>query len=303
MPITYRPGTIDDSRVVFEIFHQSLIDLSQRIGAMAITNGNDPAVMASLWETRGPLFEHLARTAEQFWIAEDAEASKAIGYARAILRDGVRELTEFFVLPGHQSGGVGRELLARAFLPDGAKHRVIVATTDSRAQARYLKTGVYPRFPIYYFSRKPEPVSIPTDLTFEPLAESPETFDALRDIDLALFGHRRDVDHAWLMTDRNGFLYRRDGQPVGYGYTGVQRGPFALLDAADIPAALAHAETYAHSLGLAECGFEVPLINKAAVGYLLSRGYHMDTFFAFFMCDKPFGEFENYICPSPPFFF
>lgn len=301
MPTTYRPATIDDSQAVFDIFQTSLTDFGQRAGFMPITGGDDPAVMASLWETRRPLFEHLARTAEQFWIAENE--GKPVGYARTILRDGVRELTEFFVLPGHQSGGVGRELLSRAFLPDGAKHRAIIATTDSRAQARYLKAGVYSRFPIYYFQRKPEPVAVPTDLTFEPLAESPEAFAALREIDVALFGHRRDIDHAWWMSDRNGFMCRRDGQPVGYGYAGQRAGPLALLDTADIPAALAHAETYAHSLGLAECGFEVPLINKAAVGYLLSRGYHMDTFFAFFMCDKPFGKFENYICPSPPFFF
>ena len=69
------------------------------------------------------------------------------------------------------------------------------------------------------------------------------------------------------------------------------------------PAALAHAETRAHSLGLGECGFEVPLINSAAVQYRLGRGYQMHECFAFLMCDKPFGKFENYIFFSPPFFF
>lgn len=301
MPITYRPGALDDSKTVFDIFQTSLTDFGQRAGLMPITGGDDPAVIASLWDTRKPLFDHLTRTAEQFWIAE--QDGRAVGYARAILRDGVRELTEFFVLPGRQSGGIGRELLARTFLPDGAKHRVIVATTDSRALARYLKAGVYPRFPIYYFSRRPEPAIVPTDLTFEPLAESPDTFDALREIDLVLFGHRRDIDHAWLMNDRNGFIYRRNGQVVGYGYTGGRRGPFALLDAADFPAVLAHAESCVHALGLDAAGFEVPLVNAAAVQYLLSRGYQLDTFFAFFMTDAPFGKFENYIAASPPFFF
>jgi GNAT superfamily N-acetyltransferase len=301
MPLTYRPGTLEDSKTVYDIFLESITDFSRRAGFQAITGGDDPAVMAKLWETRRPMFEHLALTAEQFWIAE--KDGKAIGYARSILRDGCRELTEYFVLPGHQSAGVGRELLARAFLADGATHRTIVATTDSRAQARYLKAGVYSRFPIYYFGRKPEPVIVATDLTFEPLAESRETFAALRDIDLQILGHRRDIDHAWWMTDRNGFLYRRNGKPVGYGYTGHRRGPFALLDAADFPAALAHAETFAHSLGLASFGVEVPLVNKAAVDYLLARGYQMDSFFAFFMSDKPFGKFENYIAMGPPFFF
>jgi hypothetical protein len=301
MPITYRPGTIDDSLTVYNIFHETINDFSRRIGVQAITGGDDPAVMASLWDTRRPMFEHLALTAEHFWIAE--EAGQAIGYARSILRDGSRELTEYFVLPGRQSAGVGRELLARAFPPDGATHRSIIATIDPRAQARYLQTGVYPRFPLYYFERAPEPVSIPTDLSIEPMAESPQTLAALGGIDRAILGHRRDIDHAWLMADRNGFLYSRGGQPVGYGYTGQRRGPFALLDDADTPAVLAHAETFAHALGLTSFGVEVPLINAAAIQYLLARRFKMDAFFAFFMCDRPFGKFENYIVHSPPFFF
>ena len=302
MPITYRPGTLADSRTVFDIFTISLMDFGQRSGVVAITGGNDAEVMASLWLTRQPMFEHLTNTAEQFWIAEEA-AGQAIGYARSVLRDGCRELTEFFVLPGRQSGGVGRELLARAFSTDGAAHRVIVATTDSRAQALYLKAGVYPRFPVYYFGRRPEPVNVPTDLTFEPMREAPETFAALREIDLQIVGHRRDIDHSWLLADRTGFLYRRNGTLVGYGYTGTRRGPFALLEAADQPAALAHAETHAHSLGLAEFGVETPLINTTVVNYLLGRGFQMDSFVALFMSDQPFGKFENYILMSPPFFF
>src|SRR6185295_12550360 len=113
-------------------------------------------------ERRRPLFEHLARSAEEFWIAE--EAGDAIGYARSILRDNALELTEFFVLPGRQSAGVGRELLARAFPKDDVAHRSIIATTDARAQGRYLRAGVYPRFPIYYFGAPPRPVAEPSDL-------------------------------------------------------------------------------------------------------------------------------------------
>jgi len=301
MPVTYRPGTLADSRIVHDIFRDSLTDLGNRINVQAFTEGDDPEVMAALWRDRSPMLDHLTATAEQFWIAEDA--GKAIGYARTILRDGSRELTEFFVLPGHQSGGVGRELLKRAFIADGAHHRSIVATIDTRAQVRYLKAGVYPRFPIYYFGRKPEAVNVPTDLTFEHVTESPEVLAALREIDLKILGYRRDIDHAWIMTDRQCYLYRRGEKVVGYGYNGPRRGPFALLEAGDYPAVLAHAETIAYELGLDQAGFEVPLINEAAVNYVLERGYQMDSFFTFFMSDKPFGKFENYIVFSPPYFY
>jgi GNAT superfamily N-acetyltransferase len=300
MSITYRPGTLADSRTVYEIFHASIDDFSRRANMQAITGGNDPNVVASLWETRKPMFDHLAVTAEHFWIAEDD--GRAIGYARSILRDGSRELTEFFVLPGSQSGGVGRELLRRAFPADGARHRTIVATIDTRAQARYLKSGVYPRFPIYYFERQPEPVTLPTDLSFEPVSESPETLTTLREIDMQILGYRRDIDHAWIMTARQCYLYRRDGKVVGYGYSDTRCGPIALLKDADFPAVLAWIETNAHSLGAKTAGFEVPMINITAVKYLIGRGYQLDSFFAFFMTDKLDGKLENYIVFSPPFF-
>src|SRR5713101_6703593 len=147
MAPTFRRGTLDDSHTVYRIFERSLEDFSRRTNVQADQTAGDPEA----WERRRPLYEHLARTADQFCIAE--EAGQPIGYARSILRDGTRELTEFFVLPASQSAGVGRELLARAFPAAGANHRSIIATFDSRALGRYLRAGVYPHFPIYFFRR------------------------------------------------------------------------------------------------------------------------------------------------------
>jgi GNAT superfamily N-acetyltransferase len=252
-----------------------------------------------MWEERRPLYEHLARTAEHFGLAE--RDGRAIGFARSILRDGVRQLTELFVLPGEQSAGLGRELLARTFPANGATRRSIIASADFRAQALYLRAGVYPRFPIYYFGRTPEPITVPTDLTFEPITPTPESLQILGRLDGALLGHQRDLEHTWFLTDRQGYLYYRDNRPVGYGYVGIRNGPFALLDASDFPAVLAHAETEAAVHGR-EFGLEVPMVNQVAVDYLLGRGYRLDSFMAVLMSDAPFGKFENYILTSPPFF-
>jgi GNAT superfamily N-acetyltransferase len=299
MALTFRPATLADSSTIFQIFEASIMDLSWRQGVMAVTGGSDPAVLESLWQRRGPHFEHLARTADQFWLAE--RDGQAVGYARSIRRGEVRELTDFFVLPTEQSAGVGGELLARAFPRDDIAHRAIVATSDSRAVALYLKAGVYARFPIYYFSRSPEAVTLTTDLTVEPVAVSPQVIETLAGLDLAVLGHRRDVDHLWLLSQRQGYLYYRDRQPIGYGYVSASSGPFALLHETDFPAVLAHAESQAAAAGH-PFGVEVPLVNRAAVDYLLSRGFQMDSFFAFFMSDVPFGRFEQYLFTSPPFF-
>jgi hypothetical protein len=197
---------------------------------------------------------------------------------------------------------VGRALFGRAFPREGATRRSIIATTDLRAQARYLKSGVYPRFPIMYFSKEPKPVPQTSELVFEPMNAAPETLNILDGIDEYILEFRRRADHEFLLGDLQGWLYLRDSKPVGYGYTGKRNGPFALLNPADFPAVLAHAENQAVERGRDHFGVEVPLHNRHAVDYLLSHGFAMDAFIAFFMSDKPFGKFEQYIVTSPPFF-
>src|SRR5262249_17722887 len=159
------------------------------------------------------------------------------------------------------------------------------------AQARYLKSGVYPRFSWNDFSRTPEPVSAATDLTIEPVSAMRGTLAACAMIDKELFDFSRDADHEFLLGDRQGYLYYRGSQVVGYGYLGADNGPFALLDALDFPAVLAHAETDAARRGVERFAVMVPLINRAAVSYLLARRFLLAEWFGFFMSDEPFGTF------------
>lgn len=299
--LTFRRGTAEDSRAVYEVFAQTTDDLERRMGTPDSENRwGDPAFLAENWERTQPLFEHLTRTADQFWVAEND--GQIIGFARSTLRDGVRELLEFFVLPGHQARGVGRELLARAFPAEGARRRAIVATTDINALARYLKSGVYPRFPIYYIYNKPQPVEIETDLSFTPAPASPETLAALRMIDRAILDFERDIDHEFLLHDRQPYLYYRGDQLVGYGYFGKGTGPIALLNESDFPAVLARAESEAAARNEDNFGMQVPLINRAVVNYLLGRKFRLEPFTVFFMSNAAFGKFENYILTSPPLF-
>jgi hypothetical protein len=298
MGVTYRQGRVEDSAAVFDIFSRAISDLGRRTGVTPISGENDPGAVRDLWDKRRSMFEHIARTASEFWIAEND--GRPIGYARSVRRGGSQELTEFFVIPGEQSSGVGSELFRRAFPDVGATHRSIVATLDDRAQIRYLKAGMAGRFPIKYFSREPEPVQMQEDLVPERMRLTSELLDALCEIDQALIGHERPEDHRWLASDRDGFLYRRSGRIAGYGYIGEASGPFALRQARDFPAVLAHAES--HAVGKWErFGVEVPLVNRSAIQYLLARGYKMDSFTAIFMSDVEFGDFGRYIFFGPPF--
>lgn len=298
MSIIYRKATAEDSYSVFQVFSKSIIDLGERTNVMAITGGNHPEVLQSLWQRRKFLFDFLAENAAQFWVAE--QDGKIIGYARSIEHDGLMDLTEFFVLPDQQSGGVGRELLARAFPESDARYRVIVATMDERALFRYLSAGVYARFPIKYFYRKAEKVEVKTDLKIEPMQVDLHLQDLDR-IDKMIIGHSRGDIHRWVATTRSGFVYKRNGKVVGYGYVGEGTGPFAVLDENDFPAVLAHAENLMAEMG-GEFGAETPFINKGAIRYFLDRKYQIDSFTVLFMSNEPFGRFENYLCFSPIFF-
>ena len=298
MSVTYRKGTVEDSYLVFQVFVKSIIDYSERMNVMGITGGNDPEVLQSLWERRRSMFGHLAGSSPYFWVAE--QDGMIAGYARSIEHDGMIELTEFFVLPGQQSAGIGHELLARAFPQTDSPHRVIIATLDERALSRYLKAGVYARFPIKYFSRKAERVDISTDIAFEPMQHAIH-LEAINGIDKYVLGHTRAPLHEWIVTSRDGFVYKRSGEIVGYGYVGSSSGPFAVLDENEIPAVLAHAESRMAEKG-GEFGAEVPLINKKAIQYFMDRKYQMDDFTALFMSNEPFGRFDNYLCFSPIFF-
>lgn len=298
MTITYRPGSLADSYFAFNVFLKSIMDYGERMGVQAITGGNDPEMLDSLWENRKPIFDFLAEHASQFWLAE--ENGEVIGYARAFEHDGHHELTEFFVKPGRQSRGVGGELLSRAFPDGGAPYRSIIALLDERALARYLKLGVYGRGMLKYFSRKAERVDIPTDLLIQPLDVNLHA-DALNRIDRDLLSHTRLDIHRWLASQRAGFIYQRGGDVVGYGYIGGSHGPFAVLDDADFPAILAHAETRTAEQG-GDFGVSVPLSNKKALDYLLSRNYQIDSFSALLMTNVPFGKLENYLTFAPEFF-
>jgi GNAT superfamily N-acetyltransferase len=282
------------------VFEAAIDDLGRRTGTIANTTASETWA----WDIRQPLYDHLAATADEWWIAED-DAGRVVGYARSMERDGTRELTEFFVHPAAQAGGIGRELLARAFRADGVKHRSIIATTDVRAVNRYLREGLAGRLPLAGLEAVPRAVALETDLVREPIVATERTLEALGAIDRAVLGFRRDVDHIWLATERSGWLYRRAGEAVAYGYHPVRPswgGPYAALEAADLPVLLADAESAAFEAGHATVSFDVALIAQTAIDHLLGRGFRVDPFLMLFFTDGPVDGLDRYVLTSPPFF-
>ncbi|HYX92410.1 MAG TPA: GNAT family N-acetyltransferase, partial [Myxococcaceae bacterium] len=171
-----RRATADDAEACHEVMWTSVTNLGTRRGTPLV------GTAAEWWASGQSLQRFLADRAAEWWVAE--QDSRIVGFGRSIEREGLFELTEFFVLPVTQSKGVGRALLERAFPKRPGQIRSIIATTDERALSRYYAAGTVPRFPILTLGGSPQPGAGPRDLKPRPLAiQQASELRAVREIE------------------------------------------------------------------------------------------------------------------------
>ncbi|MFB9249985.1 GNAT family N-acetyltransferase [Sphaerisporangium melleum] len=72
---------------------------------------------------------------------------RVVGFGGTLRRGKLTHLGDLFVLPEHQSSGVGRMILAELFPQDGA--RSAFASDDERAIGLYVRHGMIPRCPLF----------------------------------------------------------------------------------------------------------------------------------------------------------
>jgi GNAT superfamily N-acetyltransferase len=291
-----RRGTPDDSRAAFEVFLAAVGDLTRRQG---VPWEPDPE---ELWDELTPMLDFLAHHAAEWWVAEADDDGAVIGHARSAERGGMFELTELFVHPDRQSKGLGADLMAHAFPNGRGDVRVIIATTDVRAQARYYAAGTAARFPIVALEGEPHPVA--PDPAVEIVRIGPgDDLGPLVEIERAVIEFDRGDEFRWLLGQREGYLYRRDGRPIGFSFVSKGgSGPIAALEPSDMVPILGHVETRLAELEVKQLSLEIPMINEVAMRHLIARGMRMDTFITLFMSSRPFGRFDRFIGFSPPYF-
>jgi GNAT superfamily N-acetyltransferase len=294
---TFRRGTPDDMRPCHDLLIEAVVDLTRRQGAPWDGSAEES------WPRWEPMYQLLAEHAAEWWLAEDATDGALLGYARSVERGGLFELSELFVRPGSQSAGVGRQLLERAFPLGRGDVRVIIATTDVRALRRYYGAGTVARFPIATLSRAPEATPAKgQDRDLDATTATDADIPALQAIErVVLEFDRGEAELRWLLDNREGYLYQRGGEPVGFAFIGTTGvGPIAALDPADQPAILTHIERRAAALGRDELGFEVPMVNEVAMQHLLGRRFRIDTFLTILLSSREFGKFDRFISFGPP---
>jgi GNAT superfamily N-acetyltransferase len=294
---TFRRGTLDDLRPCHDLLIDAVVDLTRRQCVPWEGNAEES------WPRWEPMYRLLAEHGAEWWVAEDATSGALLGYARSLERGGLFELSELFVRPDTQSAGVGRQLLERAFPLGRGEVRVIIATTDVRALRRYYGAGTVARFPIATLSRAPEGAAgTGRDGDLDATSAAEADIPALQAIErVVLEFDRGEVELRWLLDNREGYLYQRGGEPVGFAFIGTDGvGPIAALDPADQPSILKHIERRAAELGRDELGFEVPMVNEVAMQHLLGRGFRIDAFLTILLSSRAFGQFDRFISFGPP---
>jgi GNAT superfamily N-acetyltransferase len=251
-----------------------------------------------------PFFRHaLATDPAGFHVA--VEGRRVVAYAITILRGKTHFLAMFFALPGKQSLGTGRQLLARAFEdprpPPGAA-RCVVASLDLRAQALYLKFGMYPRTIVYFVTGRPKAVGRPR---IELRQVGPTGRPTKRALDLAarfdrpLREVRRDEDQRYIFTVVKGtrfFEARLDARTVGYVSirgNGII-GPAGVSDARWSGDLLSAAIAKARELGVKKVSAWIPGLNDGALRAAFEAGLNID-FVTVWMAQRDLGNLRCYI--------
>ena len=226
-----------------------------------------------------------------------------VAYARSIEHGGFFELTEFFVLPEHQSAGIGRQLLERAFPDDRGDLRVIVATTDVRALSRYLKAGMTASTPILSLIGPPTTALDDNEGWGEMVTPTSPALSEIAQLDRAIAGFDRESLLPWFAETRDAILFRRDGRAVGYAFVGARgTGPIGAADPADLPSILDEVLRAAPRVGVEMVSFDIPMTNGMAIRHLLGRGLTIDPFLTLLLSNREFGQMDRYIAYSPPIF-
>jgi hypothetical protein len=294
-----RRATPQDARPCHEVMWASVTDFGVRNGTPLGGTADD------WWPASEPVSGFLAEHAAEWWVAEEPGTSGIVGFARSIEREGLLELTEFFVVPGRQSAGVGRKLLEHAFPAGRGDVRSIVATTDTRALARYYASGTSPQFPFVSLAGEPSAARIPDDLTVAPLDPGSEAhLESVAAMERRVLGHARGRGElGWLLGHREGFRYLRGGEEVGFAFLGAGgTGPMAAVRPGELPPILLHVEDRAAALGIGSIEFQVPGPNETAARHLLGRGFRIDPWVNLLMANRPFGQFDRFIPFGPPIF-
>jgi GNAT superfamily N-acetyltransferase len=214
-----RPLEPRDIEAVHHVTLAAFADLAHRLGDPPEPPGHLSAARVRI----GRLYDADPAGA---WVAE--RDGEIVGCSLGILREGLWGLSLLVVRPDAQSGGVGRELLARAWeYGNGARGRIVLASRDVRALRSYARLGLV-LHPAIAARGRPRGVTAPPEVRPGTPADLPLTAE----VDRLVRGAAHGEDIVALLEAGGDFLVFPER-----GYAVVREGAVRQLAARDEAAA------------------------------------------------------------------
>jgi ribosomal protein S18 acetylase RimI-like enzyme len=296
---TYRPARAEELQTAQSLVVRSINDLSVR-------HGFGP--MASVRPAEFQSFS-LRDDPDGLWVADIN--GEIAGFAFSWVCSDFWFLAELFVSPDHQGRGIGDALLKRSFEhagKSGARNRALITFAfNTVSQALYIRHGLYPRLPIYFFKAEADLVSsrrVGQQLRYSVIADTGADRERLAHLDAHVLGFGRDKHHRLLLRDANiTGIFLHDGDDcVGYAYVsaGGQVGPLAVTQPGLMSAAFVTALDLATQTGARDISAFLPGSSDAALNSAVAHGMRI-TFPMVLVSAHEFGDWRCYLPRNPGF--
>ncbi len=299
MPLIYRPARHEDLAITDALVVASINDLTER-------HGFGPMAAVSV-----PNFQRfsLEDDPDGLWVAEDT--GDIIGFAWSWVCDDLWFLAQLFVDPSRQGRGIGNALLERTMehsrKSKAASKALITFTFNRVSQGLYIRHGLFPKMPIYFFSAARDRVmaDLPKPLLHSiAIDDTAATMARLAEIDSRAIGASREKHHRYLLTDPSieGVLLCAGSDCVGYSYISSNGhiGPLAVTRKDFLREAFATALRTAADRGSEKISAFLPGTCDGALTFAVDHGMRI-TFPMLLMASPGYGDWTQYLPRNPGF--
>jgi ribosomal protein S18 acetylase RimI-like enzyme len=291
-----RPARAEELQTAQELVARSINDLTARHGFGA---------MASARPADFQLFS-LTQDPDGLWVAE--VEGEIAGFAFSWISGDFWFLAELFVSPDHQGRGVGDALMTRTLehaSKAGVTNKALITFAfNTVSQGLYIRRGLYPRLPIYFFNARTDLLTGrdrgEETLRYTDIGDSDRA--RLAQLDATSLGFSRDRHHGFLLGDANtrGVLLHTADNCVGYAYVNSSGhiGPVAVAQPGIMGAAFTTALKLAQQAGASDVSAFLPGSNEAALRVAVAHGMRI-TFPMMLLSARPFGDWSRYLPRNP----
>ena len=299
MALIYRPACADDLVRADALVVATINDLTERHGFGAMATASSPNfALFSLHDDPAGL-----------WLAEDGATIR--GFAWSWICGDLWFLAQLFVDPTQQGQGIGNELIKRTLehaRQSEVAHKALITFTFNRvSQALYMRHGLFPKMPIYFFgaSRKKIMASLPGHaLRTSVIKDTHVHMDALAEIDSKAVGVERKKHHRYLSneTATKGVLLYEGDECVGYAYIASNGhiGPLAVTRTDILADAFTTALKIAADGQSENISAFLPGTCTSALSLAVNHGMRI-TFPMLLMATPGYGDWTHYLPRNPGF--